>query len=431
MNKKSIFWTLAALLILTVGCEKDDDDASSANAKVPSGAALIVDKNFQKSGYWPSVSSLSIGYATEGENCGTDNLLSSESATTWQEIYYNGVNNDTVLITFTDVALNTTCETGAGTTSDGGEITKGYVLFNQKTARNGEVVPSVELSAMASVSTVQFTLTAGSTEGKGIVLYKSVDGAVYKQVGVYKPQSTTTGEKFSVSINEENVALKFASEDTKNGFFRLHDLQVWTGGVPSGSVLYVEDYFYNWYLKGYQLPVPGVEANKTGTQYVPLASEGTVEYDTTITYYKNIPVTYTLHDAAVNPDCYNHHGDTTLVYGLTTGYIELPINKNAYSNKDINASLTISAVPSVSLIEFWVAVSGYSGRYSLYKSVNGGEYELYKDLIVPKYAGIGKYFRFYVNEKNVSFKFTTYQGEGAYTTTPKIYGVKIWSDGKP
>jgi hypothetical protein len=72
-----------------------------------------------------------------------------------------------------------------------------------------------------------------------------------------------------------------------------------------------------------------------------------------------------------------------------------------------------------------------SGRYELYKSVNGGAYTLYQDITVPMYAGIGKYFRFYVNDKNVSFKFTTYQGTGAYMTTPKIYGVKIWSNGKP
>jgi hypothetical protein len=433
MKNKRLLIQIATTVLLFASlnsCKKDSDSSSvSTSATVPSGAALIVDKNFQESGAWPNVSSALIGYSSKDDSCGTANLTSNTEAYTWEETYYNGVNNDTVLIDYTDAAINTGCETGSGLASGGEAISKGFVIFNEKSARSGAATPTMVLSSMSYVSTVQFTLTATSTDGKGLSLYKSVSGGDFELVGTYAPKSTSVGEYYSIAIDQSDVSLKFVSEDSKNGYFRMHDLQVWSAGVPTGSVLYVEDYFQTWGLKGYVLPVPGVVANPTGTLYVPLASLSTVEYDTTITYVTGTPITYTIHDGAVNPDGYNHHGDVTLVYGLTTGYIELPINKTAYTNTDINASLTISTVPSVSLIEFWVAVSGMSGRYELYKSVDGGDYTLYKDLIVKKYAGIGKYFRFYVNEKNVSFKFTTYTGTDAYTTTPKIYGVKIWSNG--
>jgi hypothetical protein len=433
MKKQFYFGAIVlALMVFATSCQtgEDLDDAAKSYASVPTGAALILDKTFQKSGAWPSVSTNLIGYSSTADSSATSHLISDTAAYSWKETYFNGVNNDTVLIDYTDVALNTTSDDGSGLSVEGKDISAGFVLFNKKSARNGEVTPTMVLSKMPYVSVVQFTLSATSVSGKGLSLYKSVNGGAFQLIGKYKPE-TTAGEYYSVAVKDSNVSLKFVSEDVDNEYIRLHDLQVWTGGVSDGSVLYVEEYFRSWALQGYVLPVPGVTANKTGTQYVPLASLGTVEYDTTLTYVSGVPVTFTLHDGAVNPDCYNHHGDTSLVYGLTTGYIEVPINKSAYINTNINASFTISAVPSVSLIECWFAVTGYSGRYQLYKSVNGGEYTLFKDLIVPKYAGIGKYFRFYVNEKNVSFKFTTYQGTGAYTTTPKLYGVKIWSDGKP
>lgn len=413
-------------------CESGEDvDPTLTKATVPDGSALMINKDFRTSGEWPNKSDLLIGYSNKTDSCGTSHLNSNDSLFTWTETYFNGVNNDTVKITYTDAAVNTKCTENSGLTAGGDSITPGYVLFNAKTARKGAATPTLSLSKIAYVSTVQFTLTAASTDGNGITLYKSTDGINYSKVSTYKPASVTEGSFFSVAINTANVYLKFASEDSKNSYYKMHDLKVWTNGVPAGSVLYVNDYFQTWKLKGYELPVPGVVANKTGTQYKPLAWTNTVQYDTTITYYQSVPVKYTIHDGAVNPDCYNHHGNVTLVYGLTTGYLEMPLNKTGYANTNVNASITISAVPSVSLFEFWVAVSGFSGRFLLYKSVNGGEYTLYKDIIVPSYAGIGKYFRLYVNEKNVSFKFTTYTGTGAYTTTPKLYGVKIWSDGKP
>jgi hypothetical protein len=433
-NYSLLATVILLLLIAFTSCQKSDNDSletTLTKATVPSGSALIVDKNFQQSGGWPSISTALIGYSSKTDSCGTDHLISNDSLYKWVETYYNGVNNDTVMITYKDAAINTGCELGSGIATSGETITKGYVLFNTKAARSGAATPSMSLSKMAYVSTLQFTLTATSLNGAGITLYKSSDGVTYTKVSTYKPTSTTTGSFFSVAINEANVYLKFASEDSKNEYFRIHDLKVWSKGVSDGSVLYVNDNFQKWALKGYVLPVPGVAANKTGTQYIPLAWSNTVEYDTTITYYSGTPVKYVIHDGAVNPDCYNHHGDVSLVYGLTTGYLEMPLTKSGYANTNVNASITVSAVPSVSLIEFWIAVTGMSGHYQLYKSVNGGDYTLYKDIIVKQYAGIGKYFRFYVNEKNVSFKFTTYTGTGAYTTTPKLFGLRIWSDGKP
>jgi len=436
MKTKNYFRITVALLLLLVtvtSCEKSDNegvDPTLVKASIPSGSALIVDKNFQTSGAWPSVSKALIGYSSKVDSCGTDHLISSDSLYTWKETYYNGVNNDTVFIIYKDAAVNTGCTLYSGLTAAGDSITKGYVLFNKKSARNGAADPSMLLSKIAYVSTVQFTLTTSSLDGAGISLYKSTDGVSYTKVATYKP-TATTGTLFSVAINQANVYLKFVSEDSKNDYYSIHSLKVWSKGITDGSVLYVDDNFQKWNLKGYLLPVPGVTANKTGTNYVPLAWSNEVEYDTTITYYKGVQVKYFIHDGAINPDCYNHHGDVSLVYGLTTGYLEMPLVKSGTANTKLSASITVSAVPSVSLIEFWVAVTGMSGHYQLYKSVNGGDYLLYQDIIVKQYAGIGKYFRFYVNEKNVSFKFTTYTGTGAYTTTPKLFGLKIWSDGKP
>lgn len=435
MTSKKHFFKAITVLLLILGftsCKSDDvDNSSILTASVPSGAALIVNKNFQTSGAWPSVSKLSIGYSSKTDSCGNDHLASSDAPYTWTETYFNGVNNDTVMITYKDAAVNTGCGLYSGLTASGDSITKGYVLFNKKSAQGGAAAPSIILSKMSYVSTVQFTLTASSLNGSGITLYKSTDGVTYTKVATYNPTTTTIGSSFSAAINEANVYLKFTSEDSKNEYYRIHDLKVWSKGVTDGSVLYVDDNFQKWKLKGYVLPVPGVTANKTGTSYVPLAWSSEVEYDTTITYYKGVPVTYMIHDGAINPDCYNHHGDVSLVYGLTTGYLEMPLVKSGYANTNLSSSITISAVPSVSLLEFWIAVTGMSGHYQVYKSVDGGAYTLYKDITVPKYAGIGKYFRFYVNEKNVSFKFATYTGTGAYTTTPKLFGLKIWSDGKP
>lgn len=431
---KSLFFIL---LCFTISCSDDDNDGDDepevivdeTKAIVPTGAALIVDKDFQSTGAWPASSAQLIGYTTGIDSCSTTNLISNTEEYSVTEIYFNGVNNDTVIIDYKDVAINTGCEDGSGITSDNKTITPGYVIFNKKSARNGQADPSVTLSAIDYVSTLQFSLSTTTVAGKGLSLYKSVNNGDYQLIGTYNPP--TGGEYYSIAINESNVSFKFIPADSESGYIRMHDLKIYSDGVPDGSVLYVDEIFQKWGLKGYELPIPDPSVNKTGTLFIPTASLQSVQYDTTITYVQNVPVTFTLKDAAVNPYCYNHHGNVSLIYGLTTGYIELPINKAAYENKDISSSFTISAVPSVSMIEFWAAVTGFSGRYSLYKSVNGGEYTLYKDLIVPKYAGIGKYFRFYVNEKNVSFRFTPYTGEDAYTTTPKIYGVKIWSDGKP
>lgn len=425
--------TMLSGVMLFLSCERAEigPTGPATDASVPSGAALVLDKSFQNSGAWPALSTMLIGYSESTDSCGTLYLNSNDSLYSWEEIYFNGVNNDTVLVTYTDVALNTTCEAGSGTSAGGGEISAGYVLFNRKSARAGEAAPQLDLSPVAYISTIQFTLTTSSVDGEGVTLYKSVNGGGFVKMGSFLPAATAVGEFYSIAINEANVALKFVSENSDNGFIKMHDLKIWSKGVPDGSVLYVDDYFGGWNLKGYVTPVPGVENDKKGVNYVPLASLSTVKYDTTITYYPSVPVTYTIYDGAVNPDCYNHHGDTTLVYGLTTGYLEMPVNKATYANVDINASVTVSAVPSVSLIEFWIAATGMSGHYLVYKSVDDGEYTLFQDLVVPRYAGIGKYFRFYVNEKNVSFRFTPYHGEDAPATIPKLFGLKIWSDGKP
>jgi len=277
-NLRITFLSLIALTMSFVACQDDnnnnEEEKDLTHAEVPVGAALKVDKDFQSSGEWPSKSTLQVGFSEESDGCDAADMLAVTEAISWEEIYYNGVNNDTVLIDYTDVAVSTTCFDGSGTTEDGDAITGGFVLFPAIATRSGEVTPTVELQDIKTASVVQFSLTVLDEAGTGLSLYKTVDGGSYELVGIYMPESIETGEFYSVAIDESNVSLKFVSEDADNGAIRMHDLKIWTLGVSDDAQLYVNEFFGTWALQGYELPVPGVEDNKTGTQYVTLASTG-------------------------------------------------------------------------------------------------------------------------------------------------------------
>jgi hypothetical protein len=392
-------------------CSDNNDDpeiVNTTNAPVPAGSSLLVDKNFQyfQSTAWNKTET-SAGYAGEA-------LISDTEEFSLTETYYNGLHNDTVLFAYHDVAVNVVDAVSA-------DAEPGYLEFNNKAARGGAADPYVELTgarnpAIPYVSVLQFTLTGLDATGDGLTVYISAAGGAYTSIGTFKPAETL----YSIAINTADVKLKFAPAANETGYLAMPDLKIYNKGVPAGSVLYVDDLFRKWSINGYATPYPEPIA-KAGTNLVPLANaDEPFEYTKTITYYTGVPVTYTIHNGANYPLGYNHHGDTTLVYGLSTGYIQLSPN--------VNASLTISAVPSVSLIEFWIAAAGMQGSYHIYKSVGGGEYQLYREVNINMYAGVGRYFRYFINEKNVSFRFTPKPG---FAGTPKIYGVKIWSDGKP
>ncbi len=432
MGKFYLYLSLVifAVIFLTA-CEKSDpvieepEETLATDVTVPLGAALVVDKDFQTSGgAFPNISALSYGFAEGADECAASGMIAATEPITWEEAYLNGVNNDSVFIEYTDVALSTTCETGAGPLPGGHTISKGFIVFAPKSSRSGNVQPTVELKGIPTAMVVQFTLTAEESQGAGITLYQSAGGAAYKAVGTLKPAAN--GEFYSIAVEGEDLSLKFASEDAANGLIRLHDLKVYTDGVPENSVLYVDEYFNTWTMTGYQQPYPD-PISKNGTNLVPTVTIQSVAFDVTKTYYTGLPVTFSIKNGAVYPKGYNHHGDTSLVYGLTKGYVELPPASRTFDKED--ASLTISAVPSVSLFECWIAATGMSGQYNFYKSTDGGKtWTLFNETKLTKYAGIGKYFRFWINDKNVSFRITP---NPEFTGTPKVYGVRIWSNGKP
>ncbi|MDR1860500.1 MAG: hypothetical protein LBR06_06240 [Bacteroidales bacterium] len=431
----AVCFAAGAAFCLT-SCDKDDvttpdpEPVFVIDAAVPEGASPIVGRNFQylqSAGFTRSTENY--GYSTPAPNHEANDMTSDTEEFSLEETYYNGMHNDTVVFVYHDVAFNSVCPMRATTLDDGTEITKGYVIFNSPTARSGAAAPYMEISAnngapIPYVSVLQFTLTAIQQDGDGIALYRSDNGGDYTLVNTFVPDAA--GSFYSLEINMANVKFRFTPADSEKGYMAIHDLNLYSKGVPAGSALYVEEYFRTWAINGYETPYPET-INKAGTNLVPSVTVRDVaDYTVTKTYYTGVPVTFTVHQGANYPQGYNHHGDTTLVYGLTTGYVALP--PNATEGREILSSLTVSAVPSASLVEFWIAATGMSGEYLIYKSVNGGDYTLLDEVVMTKYAGIGRYFRYFINEKNVSLKFMVRPG---FTGTPKIYGIKIWSDGKP
>ncbi|MDR1672663.1 MAG: hypothetical protein LBS09_04265 [Bacteroidales bacterium] len=420
-----------AVVLLLGACDKNEpegplEEPLVIDAPVPAGASPVVDRNFQYlqgSGFGKSTAA--IGYETsESTHHGAEGMLCATEEFEVSETYYNGVHNDTILFGYHDVAVNTTCPLNSGITADDKNVSKGYLIFSNKQARSGTAVPYLTLTGgggkpIPRVSVLQFTLTGMEQDGDGLTLYSATAGGDYAPVATFKPEPD--GSFYSLNIDAANVTFKFAPADNEKGYLCIHDLKIYNEGVPDGSALYAEDYFKTWEMTGYATPYPET-INKAGTNLTVQPAD----YTRTVTYYAGVPVTYEIRNGANYPAGYNHHGDTSLVYGLTTGYVQLPPDGQLADGK--RSSLTISAVPSVSLVEFWIAATGMSGQYQLYKSVNGGEYLLYDEVIITAYAGIGKYFRYFINQKNVSFRFMPKPG---FTGTPKIYGVRIWSDGKP
>jgi hypothetical protein len=449
-------------------CQKDDTlpvtpEQPDTNVAVPKGAFPIMEKTFQSlwsSGYLKTYEPF--GFAKgAAPHCDVDGFNGDEHL--WvSETYYNGMHADTVTVIYHNLAFNPSCTVGSGATPKG-EVSPGYVIFDRRKAEKDlELTGNEEEEFLEYVSAVCFSLSATSVKGSGLALYKSVNLDEYKLVRYFMPQTPDAGEWFSVALNESNINLKFVAMGDNEGYIRMHDLQLYGEGVPQNATLYAEEYFNDplvWPIEGYPLPLPPIpfvdyipeigegeqwtitDENLKGISFVPDAANRIVpDIVRTVTYPSGITLNYTVRDGAVNPYSYNHHGDLSLVWGLTKGYIDLPVSKPSFTRQDIDASLEISGFPSVSFAEFWLSTDSMDCNHEIwYKAEGFSEYRLLTRFAFDRFTGIGKYLRVKVNAENVSFRICPGEGSRngagynykgkiiARERKTKVHGIRVWS----
>jgi len=473
---------IAGMALCLTACDKDDSDETDNPTPVetpitpPKGAFPIVEKTFQY--YWSSgyvQYAMSVGYQGSVADTGGDNLECNLAAFEFSETYYNGMSADTVYISYSDIAINAECEDGQECLSDLAEdenITPGFLIFTKTTARGGAAKPSLTLEGnyeseyFRYVSVVKFALSATSTSGSGLKLYKSINHGEYKLVGTYMPEQPDMPEFFAVEFNESNINFRFEPADDNAGYMRLHDLNIYTDGLPETAEVIVDEQFNDlaqWPMEGIRKnedgtypPIPYVDytpeipagkdwpesdAGVKGMTLVAEASYNTVsDIVKTVTYPSGASLTYTIHDGAVNPYCYNHHGNLSLVWQLTKGYIDLPVQKSKYPRKDIDASLEITGLQNVSLAELWLSTDSMECNYEIYYKTDAmSEYKLLSHYVQARFAGIGKYMRFNIGGA-ASASLLIRPGEGSRNgqgvsvggkiigieRKTKVHGLRLW-----
>lgn len=128
------------------------------------------------------------------------------------------------------------------------------------------------------------------------------------------------------------------------------------------------------------------------------------------TYNDSVSVTYWLQDYAVNPTCGNMAGTSTIDSDVSRGYVALQqLIFYECGQHDSDASLTLSALSSISKIEFSVSYGGLIddvGGLTLWKKTKDqtkftkvGDYK-------PANPEEGEKFSVEINEKDVQIKFT-------------------------
>jgi hypothetical protein len=454
---------IAICIFAGFSCVENDTpqlpEQPTANAAVPKGAFPIMDTHFRflwSSGYIKSYAPFGFA-AGVAAHCETDQLNGEEHLRIY-ETAYNGIHADTVTVQYHNVAFNPSCTIGSSDT-----VSSGYILFDRRKAEKDlELTGSEEEEFLEYVSVARFSLSATSVNGSGMALYKSINLDEYRLVGYFMPKTPDVGEWFSVALNESNINLKFIAMGDNEGYIRMHDLQLYGEGVPKNATLYAEEYFNDttvWQIEGYPLPLPPIpyvdyepeigegeqwtitDENLKGISFVPDAANHAVpDISKTVTYPSGVTLNYTVHDGAVNPYSYNHHGDLSLVWGLTKGYIDLPVSKPGFVRQDIDASLEISGFPSVSFAEFWLSTDSMDCNHEIwYKAEGFDDYRLLTRFAFDRFTGIGKYLRVKVNAENVSFRICP--GEGSRNNTgyryngktiaqyrkTKVHGIRVWS----
>jgi len=238
--------------------------------------------------------------------------------------------------------FNPQCSDGVNTTD---RVTRGFVGFNRRSVREG-MNPRLEVGPMTAVSVIKFSLSATTLEGRGMGLYKSVDGGAWEPIGIFKPSTVNKGEWYSVETGGgSNVSFKFAPVGN-SGYLRLHDLAIYSPAFNHDGSIYIDEHFRTWTREGY---LASGLMNANGLMYLP---NGTNNVKT----YTNWIVTWTMFDFAVNPTDGNDAGTSTATSDVSTGFFALqsPLFFLCGSHPSM-AHLTSSELPSVSKVRFSVS----------------------------------------------------------------------------
>jgi hypothetical protein len=200
--------------------------------------SLLFHENFQK---WKRT-----GYFLQTkQDCETDLMTSTGIVSYLPSILSVIYDSLTVNYSIIDFAINPECGNVEGTSTDGSEVSNGYVALQCPIwyTCNHYSKGDLTTSPIPSVSYIEFTVSyptsTGNTYPSGVSLWKKGDeDADTVKVGTYIPANTLKGEKFTVKINsknviiiiksEKNISMPIANESNINRAVRIHDLKIWT-----------------------------------------------------------------------------------------------------------------------------------------------------------------------------------------------------------
>ncbi|MFT3739323.1 MAG: hypothetical protein QM786_11240 [Breznakibacter sp.] len=126
--------------------------------------------------------------------------------------------------------------------------------------------------------------------------------------------------------------------------------------------------------------------------------------------YPTCTVSYKLQDFAVNPVCGNKAGTSSATSGVSTGYVAL--QSEIYyecGGHNSDAQMVLSALPSVSKIEFSVSYGGdtdYVGGLSVWKKGTSDQVFVRVGDYKPSDPLEGEVFTIDINQTGVQLKFT-------------------------
>lgn len=283
------------------------------DAPIPTAAPLAFAKDFRSVGYGPrAITAVLIGHARDGS------LTSDTRPFFYLEDFFDASALQPLTLSYSDAAVF---------------FNEGYLLFNSKTARGGQALPAFEISPVASVSVIRFSLSAESNVGQGLALYTSVAGAPFELAGLFRPVGNLP-QTYSLPINAGSVAFRFVPVG-KTAPIRMHTLEVYSLPFEHDGSLFVDEDFSSWGTLGYA-------ASHLPPQQWLLAAAAVMTSLSKDVRYPKWRVGYTIEDGGVHP-----HGYVALqapIYYACGGHVSW-------------ARLVLSELPSVSEVEFTFAYS--------------------------------------------------------------------------
>ncbi|MDR3127285.1 MAG: hypothetical protein LBU08_02295 [Tannerellaceae bacterium] len=328
----------------------------SEEVRVPLGAWPVVDKDF--SFMW-----------RDGYRQATGKDISFEYTDEVTEVYHNGMSADTVYIGYRGARQS-------------GEECRLYLHGGSEMTFSGEKGKREEDDEgwIEYVSTFRFE-TGELLPVGGLRLEASVNGGKYEVLPSFVMERVGEVYRYSAAVGLSNVKLRLSVRETVSAEFVMTRLELFSEGLPASSKLLKEEDF-----RGY----------------------GSVE---------GFPSLYTLDNVVYEPEGDNHHGDNTLVWGLTQGFVGLyPENGPG--------SITFGSFESVRLAELWFSSDLMEGNHEIWYKEGAGEYKLAGKIVMDQFAGIGKYLRihFLGMPKEVTFQIRA----GHATRRTQFHGYRIW-----